>query len=1618
MEPDEPMERGEIEPRPPGGGPAPPIGRPGMPGPTGTPGPQGLSSQEEEEPAVPQVTNGTYAAVMPKVLRPGRPFDVNINLLMPTTPSSDVTVEMHLRDMAGDSVASASYVITEGVRTGTIRIEAPDMLDEATYNVTFMGSSADGSFSFHNDTEVEVKRKTMSIFVQTDKAIYKPSQTVKFRALAVYPDLLPYVGPMNISIYDKQGNKLKQWLNQENAENNGVVGKELPLSEQPPLGDWLIKVSINEMEITKTFAVEEYVLPKYEVTVDLPSFILSSTENVKGKVTAKYTYGQPVRGTALIRLSMEPYSWEVRGGNATIEPELVDGKAEFEVPMSVLTALVPSSRYQWANTDPLRTMIHREFLFEVNVTETLTDKVMSKNATLPVKPQKYNVEIMDITPESYKPGLAYTGYIQVAQADGTPPVPSDLMYPNGTALPCIITINMQQPRNYSPPYESYGLYMPAKTIVQMQTVPPSGLFSFSFVIDDEATGVDYNVRFRDFSVYRYIQKFKSRDEAGIQVSLMNSQGTIQVGELLTLGLKATQPTEHVFIELLSKGVMVQADMVSSENGPSQEHSYMVQMTSDLAQLLAPNGRVVVWYVTENGEVISDSLDFTVEGAFSNDVSLSFSTNETRPGTSVSLTVNAHRNSYVGVLAVDQSVLLLKGGNDITQDQVLEDLRSYDSNGQHDMYYPMARGGMIDKRRKRCLCSWWPRYNGGMDSMEVFENAGVIVMTDAHLYQDPPPNYHYYDYNDGGIMEGAPGMGGGMEEDEAAMAPMPPANAGDRAPQAGAPGPGGDGDENKATGGGGLQAVGRIRTAFPETWLWSDARAGEDGTVTIDTTAPDTITSWVASAFAVSTDKGLGVADMTSKLTVFKPFFITLNLPYSVIRGEEFGLQALVFNYLHEELEVLVTLEMSDEFKVKQPNAVEAVFAEVKATIRVPPGDGKSVKFWIVPQNLGNIAIQIKAQSTVAADGLKRMLLVEPEGMPQEYTSNVFIDLSESDGSATFTKWVETTRPDDLVPGSARITAMAIGDVMGPSISGLDNLIRMPYGCGEQNMLNFAPNIFIMQYLTATGQLNEELRTKATTYMEKGYQRELTYQHRDGSFSAFGDRDPSGSLWLTAFVVKSFYQARDWISPEPSKMIQAVEWMIENQAADGHMAEPPNGRVIHTEMQGGSSKGVSLTAYALITMLELREMPGLDYSGLEAGISKAVMYLEEMLADVATESYTLSIVSYALALAESDSTTTAVDYLNNLAIQKDGEMHWTKTGQDDEDHEDGDWRVWRPPTRQAKSTDIEMTSYALMTYTRLGMVSDGIPVMKWLVAQRNALGGFASTQDTVMALQALAAYATHVSAPGSLELDVQLLIGAQTYNFERLSHVNAVVLQMKQLPVEGTDFVRVFATGKGFGMVQINVRYNVMEVPEPPAMNLDVSSDAVDGKVKVTTCGWWTADESSGMVVFTVRPLTGYQLTNMEEQKGRVKGLKRVEETDEHAVFYLDELTGERLCLELEYEKTLEVANLQQARVEATSYYKPDQKKTNFYLPAMLQSQTMCDACADCCDDSGGAGDMEYIEGQPGSDPTGGWVPPGDGSQRPPINRPSEYGRGGGATCLSATTLAVLLLSAVAMVLKR
>ena len=82
--------------------------------------------------------------------------------------------------------------------------------------------------------------------------------------------------------------------------------------------------------------------------------------------------------------------------------------------------------------------------------------------------------------------------------------------------------------------------------------------------------------------------------------------------------------------------------------------------------------------------------------------------------------------------------------------------------------------------------------------------------------------------------------------------------------------------------------------------------------------------------------------------------------------------------------------------------------------------------------------------------------------------------------------------DKPVNDLSRCMPCVAGDLMGTSIQGLGSLLQMPYGCGEQNMINFVPAIFIMDYLKATNQLTPEVKAKALKVMESG----MSHQYSD------------------------------------------------------------------------------------------------------------------------------------------------------------------------------------------------------------------------------------------------------------------------------------------------------------------------------------------------------------------------------------------------------------------------------------------------------------------------------------------------------------------------------------------
>uniref|UniRef100_A0A8B9MLF8 CD109 molecule n=1 Tax=Accipiter nisus TaxID=211598 RepID=A0A8B9MLF8_9AVES len=697
----------------------------------------------------------------------------------------------------------------------------------------------------------------------------------------------------------------------------------------------------------------------------------------------------------------------------------------------------------------------------------------------------------------------------------------------------------------------------------------------------------------------------------------------------------------------------------------------------------------------------------------------------------------------------------------------------------------------------------------------------------------------------------------------------------------------------------------VRTHFPETWLWIDTKTRSDTDTTMEVIVPDTITSWVASAFVMSENSGLGVTTAPVELEAFQPFFIFLNLPYSVIRGEQFILEVNIFNYLKEEAEVTVILDMNDAFEIiLTSNEINAT--ENQQSISVPSEDGKTVQFPIKPKQLGEIPIKVTAISSAASDATIQKVLVKAEGLEQTYSQTVLLDLTGNKPQAV-SKTLDFTFPSDVVSGSERVQVTAVGDLLGPSINGLSSLIKMPYGCGEQNMINFAPNVYVLQYLTKTRQLREDIKSKAVSFMRKGYQRELLFQRDDGSFSAFGNEDPSGSTWLSAFVLRCFLQARPFIDIDQDVLMDTAKWIVRHQKLNGEFHEP--GKVLHSDLQGGTNNPVTLTAYIMSSLLGLPDK------------QSATNFLEDKLEEGISDNYTLALVTYALSWAKSAKAKEALNILNQRA-----------------EHQ-GDFRFWVTPASeisdswQPRSIDIELAAYALLSHFHQDRLVEGIPIMKWLSQQRNHLGGFSSTQDTVVALQALSLFATLTTA-SKTEMDVTVTAPSlkmpETFSIDTQ---NRFLLQTKEIAPAQPMTITVAAEGTGFAVFQLNVIYNTKHTDqrlrsvrkqEAFDLNVDVKDDKDDkNHLTLNVCtrylGSGTAP-NSGMVLMEVGLLSGFSVSpdfipldntvkKMEKDNGRVN-------------LYLDSLNETQVCVDIPAVRDFKVANIQDASVTVVDYYEP------------------------------------------------------------------------------------------------
>ncbi|NXH29307.1 A2MG protein, partial [Myiagra hebetior] len=161
---------------------------------------------------------------------------------------------------------------------------------------TFLSVTVKGTtLQFSSRKLVMVQNSESLLFVQTDKPIYKPGQTVLFRIVCLDEDFRP------VNEMDPKKNCLYQWTNVE--LEMGFVQLFFNLTSEPIQGTYrVVAQKASGKTIQHSFSVEEYVLPKFEVTVKMPKVISILDKELKVTVCGLYTFGKPVPGLVNFRV--------------------------------------------------------------------------------------------------------------------------------------------------------------------------------------------------------------------------------------------------------------------------------------------------------------------------------------------------------------------------------------------------------------------------------------------------------------------------------------------------------------------------------------------------------------------------------------------------------------------------------------------------------------------------------------------------------------------------------------------------------------------------------------------------------------------------------------------------------------------------------------------------------------------------------------------------------------------------------------------------------------------------------------------------------------------------------------------------------------------------------------------------------------------------------------------------------------------------------------------------------------------------------------------------------------------------------------------------------------------
>ncbi|KAF6720842.1 Alpha-2-macroglobulin-like protein 1 [Oryzias melastigma] len=696
--------------------------------------------------------------------------------------------------------------------------------------------------------------------------------------------------------------------------------------------------------------------------------------------------------------------------------------------------------------------------------------------------------------------------------------------------------------------------------------------------------------------------------------------------------------------------------------------------------MAPYIQVVAYVVLSCEKILAHSAEFPTEECFSNEVVITYDPSFAVPGESIKLNLKADPNSLCGVRAIDFRTIIKEPGTLLDAHQIFDllPIKKTDS----IPYELLDASNCLHVRPKRSLSGFTNQ--DGEYAFTIFEQRGMLILSNLAA-QNPKclrlkgKKYFRAIPEPGTIPYSCP-----------YVEPLEP-----------------------------------VHTLESEPWIFELYNVGSHGKRCVHLTVPDVVTSWDTDAFCLSSHS-FGVAQRKT-LFVAPPFVLHLAMPDSILLGESFVLKATITNNVQSCIKVKLTSTHSPDLSMTQ-------FSSDLCTYCLCGGESKAVRWTVAPTVLGTASVTITASAVDDGTLCEDHPVVVPENghtVVKKRSIDVKVDvhrgfekfehLSVCLKGQVVSEVMDVEMPENVVPGSLCVKVAAMGDVLSRLVQNLGQPLDFPYENGDWNIASMAINIYVLNYLKETHQLEQSMKEEeAVSFLKKAYQTQLSFKDKSGAFSVF--RSGQRSSWLTALVMVTLYQAQPFIFIDENVMNEARKWLECQQRENGCF------RVLGKH----STKRKGVIRRQIQCFLE-RPLLLEAVSFIDPVVKKGLCCLKESIKDLQNP-FAAAISAWVFTLAgDLDHRAELLHYLDKIAIKDRDFIYWT--------HEETETSVY---------SSLLISSYVILAKLTVtgspGDLKSASYTFKWLVEQLNYFSTFSSTQDTLMAVKAIALYSKCMFTP--------------------------------------------------------------------------------------------------------------------------------------------------------------------------------------------------------------------------------------------------------------------------------